>query len=158
MNIDNNCKINDIEKNLMSEFKAKEITKEELLSLDSNMLNIEYDKSRIYKINDSDFIQSLLSENEKVEIEITINHLKENVKEIDLLSYEYKISTGKLIIIILESKDGENLSSFTMHGNGEVLFNYLSKCIGDDLQKNENPLDEVIEDLNHFKPYGKYFD
>lgn len=158
MNIGNKCKIKDISKCLVDEFKAQQITKEDLLNLSGNLSTIELnDNSIIYKISDLDFIQSLLSENEKSEIQITIKHLNENVEDIDCLSYEYQISTGKLIIIVLESEDGENLSSFTMDGNGELLFNYLSKFIGDDIEKIENPLDEVIEELNHFKPYGKYF-
>ncbi|WP_195236991.1 hypothetical protein [Romboutsia sp. 1001285H_161024_C4] len=158
MNIGNKCKIKDISKCLVDEFKAQQITKEDLLNLSGNLSTIELnDNSIIYKISDLDFIQSLLSENEKSEIQITIKHLNENVEDIDCLSYEYQISTGKLIIIVLESEDGENLSSFTMDGNGELLFNYLSKFIGDDIEKIDNPLDEVIEELNHFKPYGKYF-
>ena len=158
MNIGNTCKIKDISKCLVDEFKAQQITKEDLLNLSGNLSTIELnDNSIIYKISDLDFIQSLLSENEKSEIQITINHFNENVEDIDCLSYEYQISTGKLIIIVLESEDGDNLSSFIMDGNGELLFNYLSKFIGDDIEKIENPLDEVIEELNHFKPYGKYF-
>lgn len=158
MNIGNKCKIKDISKCLVDEFKTQQITKEDLLNLSGNLSTIDLnDNSIIYKISDSNFIQSLLSENEKSEIQITINHFNENVEDIDCLSYEYQISTGKLIIIVLESEDGENLSSFTMDGNGELLFNYLSKFIGDDIEKIENPLDEVIEELKHFKPYGKYF-
>ena len=44
-----------------------------------------------------------------------------------------------------------------MDGVGEFLFNCLSKFIGDDIEKTENPLDEVIEELKQFKPYGKFF-
>ena len=44
-----------------------------------------------------------------------------------------------------------------MDGIGEFIFNSLSKFVGSDVQKNENPLDEVIEELKQFKPYGKYF-
>lgn len=158
MSIENKCKIEDISKCLKEEFKAHEISREEFLNLGSNISTIELnDYSIIYKISDSDFIQSLLSENEKSEIKIITEHLSENVEGIKPSSYEYQISTGKLIIIILESIDGETLSSFIIDGVGEVLFNCLSKFIGDDLEKSENPLDEVIEELKHFKPYGKFF-
>jgi hypothetical protein len=158
MNIESKYKIKDISKCLVDTFKAQEITLEEFLSFDSNIPTTELNnKSKIYKISDSNFIQSLLSENEKSEIQITVDHLNKNIGDIDCLSYEYQISIGKLIVIILESKDGDNLSSFIMDGNGQLLFNYLSKLIGDDIEKNDNPLDEVIEELNHFKPYGKYF-
>ena len=99
----------------------------------------------------------LLSENEKSEIQITIEHFNKNSEDIKYSSYEYQISTGKLIIIVLESIDGETLDSFTMDGIGEFIFNSLSKFIGDDVKKSDNPLDEVIEELKHFMPYGKYF-
>lgn len=157
MNIGDKCKIKDISKCLVDEFKAQQITKEDLLNLGGNVSTIELnDNSIIYKISDSNFIQSLLSENEKSEIQITIEHFNKNVENIDCLSYEYQVSTGNLIIIVLESEDGENLSSFTMDGNGELLFNHLSKFIGDDIEKIENPLDEIIEELKRFKPYGNY--
>lgn len=44
-----------------------------------------------------------------------------------------------------------------MEGNGEVLYNYLASLIDESIEKNFNPLDEVIDELSHFKPYGKYF-
>ena len=162
MGIENKCKIKDISKCLVDEFKAQEITRKEFLNLGGNISTIELnDNSIIYKISDSDFIQSLLSENEKSEIQITIEHFNKNDEDIESSSYEYQISTGKLIIIILESVDGDTLSSFTMDGIGEFLFNCLLKFIGDDIEKGENPLDEVIEELKHFHPYGfsfrKYF-
>lgn len=162
MNIENKCNLKDVTECLVNEFKAQEITKEEFLNLDSNLSTVELnDNSIVYQINDPNFIQSLLSENEKSEIKIITEHLNENIDDIDSSSYEYKISTGKLIVIILESKDGDTFSSFTMDGNGEILFNHLSRFIGDDIEKNENPLDELIEDLKHFHPYGfsfrKYF-
>ncbi len=37
------------------------------------------------------------------------------------------------------------LSSFTIDGIGDFVFNYLSNFIDDDIEKSENPLDEVIE-------------
>lgn len=157
MNIGNKCKIKDISRCLVNEFKAHQITKEDLLNLNENISTIELnDNSIIYKISDSDFIQSLLSENEKSEIQITIEHFNKNDEDVECSSYEYQISTGKLIIIVLESEDGDNLSSFVMDGVGEFLFNYLLKFIGDDIEKNHNPLDEVIEELKRFKPYGNY--
>jgi len=53
--------------------------------------------------------------------------------------------------------DGETLDSFVMDGIGEFIFNSLSKFVDDDVKKSDNPLDEVIEELKHFMPYGKYF-
>lgn len=158
MGIENNYKIKDISKHLIDEFKAQEITIKEYLSLKSYIPSTELNsKSKIYKISDSDFIQSLLSETEKSEIQITIDHLNKNLECVDLSSYEYQISTGKLIVIILNVTDDNNLSSFIMYGNGQLLLNYLSELIGDDIEKNDNPLNDVIEELSHFKPYGKYF-
>lgn len=157
MSIDNKCEIKSISKCLVNEFKAQKITKEEFLKLSENTSTIELnDNSIIYKIGDFNFIQSLLSENEKSEIQITIEHFNKNYEDIKCSSYEYQISTGKLIIIVLESVNRETLDSFTMDGIGEFIFNYLSKFIGDDIQKVENPLDEVIEELKHFNAYGKY--
>jgi len=60
-------------------------------------------------------------------------------------------------VIILESDEMDNLSGFTMDGNGQLLFNYLSNLIGDNIEKNNNIVDEVIQDLSHFNPYGKFF-
>lgn len=158
MAIKNKYKIKDISKCLCDEFKAREITREEYLNLSENLSTIQLtDNSRIYKINDSNFIQSLLSEKEKTEIQITIDHFNKIYDDIEYSSYEYQISTGNLIIVILESTDKGMLSSFTMDGIGDFLFNCLSKFIDDDIEKNENPLDEIIEELKHFKPYGKYF-
>ena len=68
-----------------------------------------------------------------------------------------QISTGKLIVITLESDDNINLSGFTMQGSGEKLYNYLISLINDKIEKNYNPLDETISELNHYSPYGKYF-
>ena len=158
MDRESKCEIKSISKYLVDEFKAQEITKEEFLKLSENISTIDLnDNSIIYKISDSNFIQSLLSENEKSEIQITIEHFNKNSEYIKCSSYEYQISTGKLIIIVLESMDGETLDGFAMDGIGEFIFNSLSKFAGDDIKKSENPLDEVIEDLKHFKPYGKYF-
>ncbi|MFR3499746.1 MAG: hypothetical protein ACLTT7_12120 [Paraclostridium bifermentans] len=44
-----------------------------------------------------------------------------------------------------------------MEGNGQVLFDYLTSSIGNDVKKEFNKLDEIIEELKEFKPYGKYF-
>lgn len=158
MAIKNKYTINDISKYLCDEFKAQEITREEFLNLSESNSTIQLnDNSRVYKISDSNFIQSLLSEKEKAEIQITIDHFNKIYDDIKYSSYEYQISTGNLIIIILESTDKDTLSSFTIDGIGDFVFNYLSKFIDDDIEKSENPLDEVIEELKHFKPYGKYF-
>ncbi len=151
MGRESKCEIKSISKYLLDEFKAQEITKEEFLKLSENVSIIDLNNnSIIYKISDSNFIQSLLSENEKSEIQITIEHFTKNSKDIKYSSYEYQISTGKLIIIVLESIDGETLHSFAMDGIGEFIFNSLSKFIGSDVQKKENPLDEVIEELKQF--------
>lgn len=158
MTIKNKYKIKDISKCLCDKFKAQEITREEFLNLSKNHSTIQLnDNSRVYKINDSEFIQSLLSEKEKAEIQITIDHFNKIYNDIEYSSYEYQISTGNLIIIILESTDQDTLSSFTIDGIGDFVFNYLSKFIDADIEISENPLDEVIEELKHFKPYGKYF-
>lgn len=120
--------------------------------------NEEYsfeDISKIYKIDNLDVIEKLLSEEEKTQIELTIEHL--NNIDNDDSSYLDKISTGQLIIIVLESKDKVNLSGFIMEGNGQVLFDYLTSLIGNDVKKEFNKLDEIIEELKEFKPYGKYF-
>ena len=158
MSRESKCEIKSISKYLLDEFKAQEITKEEFLKLSENVSTIDLNNnSIIYKISDSNFIEGLLSENEKSEIQITIEHFNKNSENIKCSSYEHQISTGKLIIIVLQSRDGDTLDSFAMDGIGEFIFNYLSKCVGDDIKKKENPLDEVIEELKHFKPYGKYF-
>ncbi|RDY23190.1 hypothetical protein CHF27_009580 [Romboutsia maritimum] len=71
--------------------------------------------------------------------------------------YMNEISTGKLIIVILQSEDKINLSGFIMEGNGQILYDYLISLMNEPIEKSSNPLDQVIEELNHFRPYGKYF-
>ena len=157
MNNINDCKIENVSKYLTEKFNAVEITVDEFLENNKEIYegSLE-DISMIYKIEDENIIQSLLSENEKLEIEITKEHLRNNQIE-DNDSYMNEISTGKLIIIILESKDKINLSGFVMEGNGQILFDYLTGLMDKPIEKSVNQLDEVIEELNHFKPYGKYF-
>lgn len=157
MNNINNCKIENVSKHLTEKFNAVEITVDEFLENNKEIYegSLE-DISMIYKIEDENIIQSLLNENEKLEIEITKEHLRNNQIE-DNDSYMNEISTGKLIIIILESKDKINLSGFVMEGNGQILFDYLTGLMDKPIEKSVNQLDEVIEELNYFKPYGKYF-
>lgn len=156
MNNENKYRIDNISKNLIENYKAVEITLEDFFNMDEN--NEEYsfeDISKIYKIDNLGVIEKLLSEEEKTQIELTIEHL--NNIDNDDSSYLDKISTGQLIIIVLESKDKVNLSGFIMEGNGQVLFDYLTSLIGNDVKKEFNKLDEIIEELKEFKPYGKYF-
>lgn len=156
MNNENKYSIDNISKNLIENYGAEEITLEYFLNMDEN--NEEYmfeDISKIYKIDNVGVIEKLLSEEEKAQIELTIEHL--NNIDNDGSSYLDKISTGQLIIIVLESKDKVNLSGFIMEGNGQVLFDYLTSLIGNDVKKEFNKLDEIIEELKEFKPYGKYF-
>ncbi|GAA0100588.1 hypothetical protein UT300012_13020 [Paraclostridium bifermentans] len=156
MNNENKYSIDNISKNLIENYRAVEITLGDFLNMDEN--NEEYsfeDVSKIYKIDNLGVIEKLLSEEEKTQIELTIEHL--NNIDNDDSSYLDKISTGQLIIIVLESKDKVNLSGFIMEGNGQVLFDYLTSLIGNDVKKEFNKLDEIIEELKEFKPYGKYF-
>lgn len=156
MNNENKYSIDNISKNLIENYGAEEITLEDFFNMDEN--NEEYsfeDISKIYKIDNECVIEKLLSEEEKAQIELTIEHL--NNIDNDDSSYLDKISTGQLIIIVLESKDKVNLSGFIMEGNGQVLFDYLTDLIGNDVKKEFNKLDEIIEELKEFKPYGKYF-
>lgn len=156
MNNENKYRIDNISKNLIENYRAVEITLEDFFNMDEN--NEEYsfeDISKIYKIDNLGVIEKLLSEEEKTQIELTIEHL--NNIDNDDSSYLDKISTGQLIIIVLESKDKVNLSGFIMEGNGQVLFDYLTSLIGNDVKKEFNKLDEIIEELKEFKPYGKYF-
>lgn len=156
MNNENKYIIDNISKNLIENYGAEEITLEDFFNMDEN--NEEYsfeDISKIYKIDNEGVIEKLLSEEEKAQIELTIEHL--NNIDNDDSSYLDKISTGQLIIIVLESKDKVNLSGFIMEGNGQVLFDYLTDLIGNDVKKEFNKLDEIIEELKEFKPYGKYF-
>lgn len=155
MNNENKYSIDNISKNLIENYGAEEITLEDFFNMDEN--NEEYsfeDISKIYKIDNEGVIEKLLSEEEKAQIELTIEHL--NNIDNDDSSYLDKISTGQLIIIVLESKDKVNLSGFIMEGNGQVLFDYLTDLIGNDVKKEFNKLDEIIEELKEFKPYGKY--
>ncbi|WP_338558850.1 hypothetical protein QJR60_11855 [Paraclostridium sordellii] len=158
MDKQNKHNLKDISKYLIDEFKAIEINNDEFLEINPNLtLEDLNSNSKILKITDETLIQNLLTQKEKEEIEITIHHFNKNFTEIDHSSYDYKISTGKLITIILECDDDKNLSGFIMDGSGELLYNYLLTLIGEDIEKSINPLDEVIEELIQFRPYGKYF-
>lgn len=158
MNKQNKHNLKDISKYLIDEFKAIEINNDEFLEINPNLtLEDLNSNSKILKITDETLIQKLLTQKEKEEIEITIDHFNKNFTKIDHSSYDYKISTGKLITIILECDDDKNLSGFIMDGSGELLYNYLLTLIGEDIEKSINPLDEVIEELSQFRPYGKYF-
>ena len=44
-----------------------------------------------------------------------------------------------------------------MEGAGQKLFDYLMSLIDEPIEKTSNPIDELIEELSHFRPYGKYF-
>lgn len=156
MNNENKYSIDNISKNLIENYGAEEITLEDFFNMDENNEDYSFeDISKIYKIDNEGVIEKLLSEEEKSQIELTIEHL--NNIDNDDSSYLDKISTGQLIIIVLESKDKVNLSGFIMEGNGQVLFDYLTNLIGNDVKKEFNKLDEIIEELKEFKPYGKYF-
>lgn len=156
MKNENKYSIDNISKNLIENYGAEEITLEDFLNMDENNEDYSFeDISKIYKIDNEGVIEKLLSEEEKAQIELTIEHL--NNIDNDDSSYLDKISTGQLIIIVLESKDKVNLSGFIMEGNGQVLFDYLTDLIGNDVKKEFNKLDEIIEELKEFKPYGKYF-
>lgn len=156
MNNENKYSIDNISKNLIENYGAEEITLEDFFNMDENNEDYSFeDISKIYKIDNEGIIEKLLSEEEKSQIELNIEHL--NNIDNDDSSYLDKISTGQLIIIVLESKDKVNLSGFIMEGNGQVLFDYLTSLIGNDVKKEFNKLDEIIEELKEFKPYGKYF-
>lgn len=156
MNNENKYSIDNISKNLIENYGAEEITLEDFFNMDENNEDYSFeDISKIYKIDNEGVIEKLLSEEEKAQIELTIEHL--NNIDNDDSSYLDKISTGQLIIIVLESKDKVNLSGFIMEGNGQALFDYLTDLIGNDVKKEFNKLDEIIEELKEFKPYGKYF-
>ncbi|MBS6507581.1 MAG: hypothetical protein KH369_05230 [Paraclostridium bifermentans] len=156
MKNENKYSIDNISKNLIENYGAEEITLEDFFNMDENNEDYSFeDISKIYKIDNEGVIEKLLSEEEKSQIELTIEHL--NNIDNDDSSYLDKISTGQLIIIVLESKDKVNLSGFIMEGNGQILFDYLTDLIGNDVKKEFNKLDEIIEELKEFKPYGKYF-
>lgn len=76
MNIKKNHKVEDISKYLIENFNATEITIDEFLTNNQDISEDTFeDISKILKIEDENIIQSLLSENEKEEIQITIEHL-----------------------------------------------------------------------------------
>lgn len=156
-----NNTISNISKHLINEFNGIEITVNEFINLaNCTLTDISDNIVKVYKVEDENIIENLLSEIEKEEILITVDHLSKNHLLEDgstCSSYMNKISTGKLIVVTLESNDGVHLSGFTMDGSGEKLYNYLLSFIDGKVEKNDNPLDETISELAHFRPYGKYF-
>ena len=155
--------IDNISKHLIENYNAVEITINEFINKSRCVLeDIPENTVKVFKITDKSIIEGLLSKSEKEEILMTIDHLSKNNLDEDsgydiCIDYMNQISTGNLIIVTLESDDNINLSGFTMQGSGERLYNYLVSIIGEKLEKNLNPLDETIYELNQFRPYGKYF-
>ena len=148
-----NIEINKIENILIDKFKFREISKWEYKSFNKDFDIEKSTYCKIYQLMNEEIIKSLLSKEEKEELEIVIDYLNSN-NNIYPSSYEYKISTGKMIIIAVESKDDKYISGFIMNGIGDYLFKYLLDILGEDSVKEDNQLDEIIEDMKHFYPYG----
>ncbi len=155
--------INIISSYIINDYNAIEITIEELIEYSGCIYSdISKNTVKVFKIDDKEIIENLLSESEKEEINVTIDYLKKNglgqerANE-ECYNFMNDISTGKLIIVTLESEDNSNLSGFTMQGSGEKLYKYLLNLMGENLEKDHNPLDETIYELKQFRPYGKYF-
>ena len=101
MNIDKKANLIYLLRRLVEKFGAKRITKEEFLLLSENTSQLKVsDRCIIYKIGDYNFVNSLLSEDKKVDI-LVIKEPYEN--NLDSLEYEYKIiSKGKIMIVIID--------------------------------------------------------
>lgn len=154
------CSLADVCTDLTEKYNAKEITIGEFLSKSTCICEDTYKSlSKVYKIEDESVIQSLLSESEKKEILIAIQYLEKNNPVEDYKDecseYMKMISTGKLIIIGLQSADNNKLSGFIMEGCGEKLYNYLLSFIDGKVEKASNSLEETITELEQFRPYGK---
>lgn len=152
--------IDKVNKILINKYQAVEIDGYDILNSINYSNETIKDIVKTYKIEDESIIQSILSIEEKEELEITLEYLDKNREDADLnIMFDdmHKITTGKLVVIMLESEDNIHLTGFIMHGNGQKLYDYLSKLIGENLEKNYNNLDETISELKNFRPYGKYF-
>lgn len=160
---DRKTSINKVSRYLIDNYKAIEITIEDLIKYSGCIYSdIEKNTVKVFKIDNKEIINSLLSISEKEEILITIDYLQKNglgkeKADEDCYNFMNDISTGKLIIVTLESEDNNNLSGFAMQGSGESLYKYLLSLMGEKLEKNPNPLEETIYELKQFRPYGKYF-
>ena len=104
-----------------------------------------------------------LSDYERKEILETIYFLKLNEVIIQYSTEEERlegkilenISRGKLVRIIIESLDGITFIGFTMQGSVEKIYNFLLKMLAEDnMVRGHNTMDDMIKELNRFKPYG----
>ena len=124
--------------------------------IQSNQLNY-------YLIDDENIIEDNLSDYERKEILETIYFLKLNEVIIQYSTEEERlegkilenISRGKLVRIIIESSDGIIFTGFTMQDRGDRIYNFLLKMLAEDnMERGHNTTDDMIKELNRFKPYG----
>ena len=155
--------LEELDKALKEKYKAKVFPIEQFKSLNQEISDNPDESLKLYLIDDENIIENNLSDYERKEILETIYFLKLNEVIIEYSTEEERlegkilenISRGKLVRIIIESSDGITFSGFTMQGSGEKIYNFLLEMLGEDKKEmGHNTMDDIIKELNRFKPYG----
>ena len=157
------CTLEEIDKALKEKYNAKVFCIDKFKSLNEEISANPEQSVRLYLIDDENIIENNLSDFERKEILETIYFLKLNEVIIEYSTEEDRLEgkileniiRGKLIRIIVESSDGTNFTGFTMQGSGEKIYNFLLDMLGEgNREAGNNTMDDMIKELNKFKPYG----
>lgn len=151
------CTLVELDKALKERYLAKSFSINEIKNFNDETL-INYSESvSVYIIDDEKIIEDNLSDYEKKEILETIHYIRLN--EV-IINYETKeqekkgkiledINRGKLVILIVESKDNFSFTGFTMQGSGEKIYNFLLELLGDNCREIvHNTMEDIIDELN----------
>lgn len=132
----------EVERMLVNEYSAKEITKESLSDL-KNDPQVNFDHIfKCFKIDESTILKEIFNETEKMfQIEFI------NGREGMLPNSEWsRIQAGQLLRVILISEDGETLTDFTVQGMCMKLVNDLAIMKGISLE-------QCSLDNNYYRKY-----
>lgn len=151
------CTLVELDKALKERYLAKSFSINEIKNFNDETL-INYSESvSVYIIDDEKIIEDNLSDYERKEILETIHYIRLN--EV-IINYETKeqekkgkiledINRGKLVILIVESKDNFSFTGFTMQGSGEKIYNFLLELLGDNCREIvHNTMEDIIDELN----------
>lgn len=129
LKIPNKFTLQEVESILKEKYNAVEIDKQQYTHLKKDPY-INYEKiAKSYKLEDKDVLSNLFSDEEKNNF---IEIIKENSnypihpeEDYNKALEQRNLQEGKLLLIFLESEDGKYISSFTLQGQCEKLYNEL---------------------------------
>ena len=118
-----------VDRILKAKYKAKEIEKLNFIELNIDPAVNYSNIKKCYQIYDDKVLESLFSDVEKDSHLDFYKEISSNYPDQD-----FRIDEGKLINIILESMDGKRISSFTVQGRCDYIFDELVVFKGLDLE------------------------